>query len=94
MFNRRPIAHIKMTPSAADVTEARFKRFLRDLETYERKLEFERTLDSFLDLYSAWKHTHQEPLKLRLVMLAFELHRMDPHFECELTFEGATSAHA
>ena len=86
MFNRRPIAHIKLAPSAADVSEARFKRFLRDLETYERKLGYARTMDSFLDLYSAWKHTHQEPLKLRLVMLAFELHRLNHDFQCDLSF--------
>ena len=94
MFNRRPIAHIKLAPSAADGSEARFKRFLRDLETYEHRLEYERTLDSFLDLYSAWKHTHQEDLKLRLVMLAFELHRIDPHFVCDLAFADQAPAHA
>jgi hypothetical protein len=78
------------------MSDARFKRFLRDLETYERKLGYERSMDSFLDLYSAWKHTHQESLKLRLVMLAFELHRIDPHFQCDLSFEDATApmAHA
>ncbi len=85
MFHR-PISHIKMLPSATEVTEARFKRFLKDLEGYERKFIFERTLDSFLDLYSHWKRTHEESLKVRLVMLLFELHRLDPGFRCDLSF--------
>jgi hypothetical protein len=87
MFNRRPIAHIKLAPSAADVSEARFKRFVRDLETYERKLDFQRTLDAFLDLYSSWKKSRDGRLKLRLVMLAFELHRLDGGFQCDLSFK-------
>jgi hypothetical protein len=72
------------------VSEARFRRFLRQLDVYERKLAFERTMDAFLDLYSTWKRTRQPPLKVRLVMLAFELHRLDPDFCCELSFpEGS-----
>ena len=86
MFHR-PIAHAKVVPTALEVSEARFRRFLKDLETYERKLTFERTLDAFLDLYSSWKKTHAKPLKLRLVMLAFELHRLNHQFQCELSFQ-------
>lgn len=86
MFSRRQLPHIKVPPTASEITEARFKRFIKDLEAYERKLTFERTLDSFLDLYSSWKRTHAEPLKLRLVMLAFELHRLDHDFQCDLSF--------
>ena len=77
---------MKVTPSELEISEARFKRFLKELDGYERKLMFERTLDSFLDLYSSWKRTHEEPLKLRLVMLAFELNRLDPQFQCDLSF--------
>ena len=83
---QRPISHIKSVPTALEVSEARFKRFVKDLETYERKFLFERTLDSFLDLYSSWKKTHAPPLKLRLVMLAFELHRLNHDFQCDLSF--------
>jgi hypothetical protein len=86
MFPHRPISHLRSTPTAPEVLDARFKRFLKDLETYERKFIYERTLDAFLDLYSAWKKTHQRPLKLRLVMLAFELHRLDREFTCDLSF--------
>jgi hypothetical protein len=86
MFHRRPTAHMKLLPSDLEVSEARFKRFLKDLHTYEQRLSFERTLDAFLDVYSSWKRTHEEPLKLRLVMLAFELHRLDPQFHCDLSF--------
>lgn len=86
MFQRRPTPHTRIAPSELEVNEARFKRFLKDLETYERKLSFERTLDAFLDLYSSWRKTHAEPLKLRLVMLAFELHRLDHEFQCDLSF--------
>ena len=88
MFHR-PLSHIRITPSALEVSEARFKRFLKDLEGYERKLTFERTLDAFLDLYSSWKKTHEQRLKLRLVMLAFELHRLDHEFQCDLSFRDA-----
>jgi len=88
MFHRRPTpSHVRPTPSDHELTEARFKRFLRELETYERKIAFERTLDAFLDLYSSWKKTRHGQLKLRLVMLAFELHRLDREFRCELSFK-------
>ena len=86
MFER-PFSHIKVPPSASDVSEARFKRFIKDLEGYERKLDFERTMDAFLDLYSSWKKTHAQEVKVRLVMLVFELHRLDNHFECDLSFK-------
>ena len=86
MFQRRVAPHIKLLPSELEVTEARFKRFLKDLHTYEQRLTFERTLDAFLDVYSSWKKTHDEQIKLRLVMLAFELHRLDHQFQCDLSF--------
>ncbi len=87
MFQRRvtPI-NKRLTASAPELLEARFRRFLRDLRTYERHLEFQATMDGFLDLYSSWKKTHDELTKLRLVMLAFELHRLDEGFQCELDF--------
>ena len=91
MFQRRPTPHVRIPPSEIEVTEARFRRFLKDFETYEKKLEFERTLDSFLDLYSSWRKTHQAPLKIRLVMLAFELHRLDHEFECDLSFADTST---
>ena len=84
---QRPFSHIKAIPSALEVSEARFKRFVKELEMYERKLTFERTMDSFLDLYSSWKKTHAKPIKVRLVLLAFELHRLDRQFQCDLSFK-------
>ena len=84
---QRPFSHIKLPPSAQELSEARFKRFMKELEAYERQFTYERTLDAFLDLYSSWKKTHQQPLKLRLVMLAFELHRLDRQFQCDLLFQ-------
>ncbi len=69
-----------------ELSEARFRRFLRELHAYERELAFEETLNAFLDLYSVWLKTHEPWLKIRVVMLAFELHRMDPAFECTLAF--------
>ena len=83
---QRPLFPVKHPLSAPEVSEARFKRFLKEMEGYERKLMFERTLDAFLDLYSSWKKTHETPLKLRLVMLAFELHRLNREFQCDLLF--------
>ena len=88
---QRPVSHIKLPPAAPEVFEARFKRFLKEFELYERKRSFERTLDGFLDLYSLWKKTHEPPLKLRLVMLAFELHRLDPEFQCDLSFHETSA---
>ena len=84
---QRPFSHIKTSPTSLEVSEARFKRFLKELETYERKLTFERTLDAFLDLYSSWKKTHKQEMKLRLVMLVFELHRLNREFQCDLFFQ-------
>ena len=84
---QRPAPHMKHLPTAPEVSEARFRRFLKDLEGYERRLTFERTVDAFLDLYSQWKRTHEQALKLRLVMLAFELHRLDSQFQCDLSFQ-------
>lgn len=80
--------------TAPEVSEARFKRFLRELQAYERKVDFEQTLDAFLDLYSSWKKTHAPPLKLRLVMLVFELHRLNRHFQCELSFREPPASSA
>ena len=83
MFQRpsrpMPISH-------DEVSETRFKRFMKEFGVYERHLTFEDTLDSFLDLYSLWMRTHEPSLKLRLVLLAFELHRLDHSFECNLAF--------
>ena len=85
MFSRPP--HGKSAPTGSEVSEARFKRFAREMEAYERRITYEHTLDGFLDLYSSWKKTHDPVLKLRLVMLAFELNRLDHHFQCDLVFE-------
>ncbi len=87
MFHRQA-PHTKIDPTALEVSEARFKRFVREMDAYERKLTFERTLDAFFDLYSEWKKTREDALKLRLVMLAFELHRLDRQFACDLNFQG------
>ena len=83
---QRPAPHARISPSSLEVSEARFKRFVKEMEVYERKLEFERTLDALLDLYSSWRRSHEQPLKLRIVMLVFELHRLDNHFQCTLSF--------
>ena len=85
MFHR-PIPHMRPDPTAQEISEARFKRFMKDLDTYERKFIFERTLDAFLDLYSDWKKSHGQDVKLRLVMLGFELHRLNPEFQFDLFF--------
>ena len=86
MFNK-PVSHLRLPPGIAEVSEARFRRFLRDLESYERHFVFERTVDAFLDVYSQWKKTRETGLKLRMVMLLFELHRLDAAFQCDFSFE-------
>ncbi len=73
-----------ITPS--ELSEARFRRFMRELNTYERQVVFEETLNTFLDLYGAWLKTREPWMKIRVVMLAFELHQLDPKFEFNLAF--------
>lgn len=87
MFQRHLSRINRIGPTVSELTEARFKRFMREMEAYEQKLIFERTLDAFLDVYSSWKKTYAQTLKIRLVMLAFELHRLDNTFVCELSFK-------
>ncbi len=95
MFQRRVSAtNRKTSPSAPELLEARFRRFLRDFQSYEQHLEFQSTMDSFLDLYSSWKRNGDELTKLRLVMLAFELHRLDSAFQCDLSFDGSRGGEA
>ena len=84
MFERQ--SHPRRTISQTELSDARFKRFLKDLDTYERQVAFEETLDAFLDVYSAWMKTHEPWMKIRVVMLAFELHRLDSAFEFNLAF--------
>ena len=74
-----------------DVSEARFKRFMREFSVYEQQVTFQETLDTFLDIYSAWMKMHDPWMKMRLVMLAFELNRLNPSFECTLAFQEETS---
>ena len=81
-----PRSHKPVPISPLEMSDTRFRRFLRELTAYEQKLAYQETLDAFLDLYSAWLKTHEPWLKIRVVMLAFELHRMDPAFECSLSF--------
>ena len=45
--NHRPISI-----GRRDVSEARFKRFVKELNVYERKTLYDDTLDTFLDTYS------------------------------------------
>ena len=84
---QRPVSNSRGAPTSPELAEARFKRFVKEFESYARKRLVERTLDAFLDLYSQWKRTHRPLLKLRLVMLAFELHRLDRDFRCDLSFK-------
>ena len=88
MFPLQPRAHGPSEPPSPDLesAEARFRKFARDFRAYEQHATFEETLDAFLDLYSSWMKHHEPWLKIRLVMLAFELHRLDPSFECTLAF--------
>ena len=88
---QRPVPRLRRLPTASELFEARFKRFARELKRYEQHVSFERTLDAFLDLYSNWKKTHAKPIKIRLVMLAFELHRLNPEFRCDLSFKDSSS---
>ena len=83
MFQR---SSSQRTVSRPEVSEARFKRFVRELNAYERRVAFDETLNVFLDLYSAWLKTREPWMKIRVVMLAFELNQLDPAFECNLAF--------
>ena len=85
MFGR----HFQREPaplSRHEISEVRFKQFLRDLDAYEREHAVTETRDAFLDVYSRWLKTREPWLKIRVVMLAFELHRLDPAFQFDLSF--------
>ena len=85
MFGR----HFQREPaplSRHEISEVRFKQFLRDLNAYEREHAVTETRDAFLDVYSRWLKTREPWLKIRVVMLAFELHRLDPAFQFDLSF--------
>ena len=83
---RRP-EHHAISIRQQDVSDARFKRFMREFDAYEQQVAFQDTLDTFLDLYSAWMKMHEPWMKVRLVMLAFEPNRLNPRFECTLAFQ-------
>ncbi len=86
MFGRQHPRSISVTRN--EVSEARFRQFLHDLNAYERKVTFEEGRDTFLDLYSAWMKMHEPWIKIQLVMLAFELHRLNPEFQFDLNFNA------
>ena len=83
---QRPAQRQMGAVSQAEVSDARFRRFMRDLREYEHRQAYEEAMNAFLDLYSAWLKMHEPWLKIRLVMLAFELNRLNPAFECSLSF--------
>ena len=72
--------------SQVEVSDARFRRFMKELREYDSQQAYEEALNVFLDMYSAWMKMREPWLKIRLVMLAFELHRLNPQFECSLSF--------
>ena len=82
---RRP-EHAKSKVRKREPSEARFRKFAKELHVYEQKISFDDTMDTFLELYSAWMKTREPWLKLRILMLAFELKRLKPAFTCTLEF--------
>lgn len=58
-----------------------------ELRAYERKINRQATLDAMLDAYSEWLRTKNPVLKISVTDLMLQLHQIDPHFFCELSFE-------
>ena len=77
-------------PSARDLVNARFARFLKELAHYEHEEHRRETLDAFLDAYSAWRRTHSVARRAEVEHLAEELHALDARFVFH--FEGVPVA--
>lgn len=77
-------------PSARELVNARFARFLKELAQYERDERRRETLDAFLDAYSAWRRTHSAARRAEVERLAEELHALDARFVFHV--EGAPVA--
>ena len=75
-------------PSRAEIQEARFQRFLRDLKVYEQQVELEETTDEFLELYQAWIKRREPSMKVAIVSLLFRIHTLNPKFTFDLFFNG------
>lgn len=81
---RRPRSPV---PAPYEVSEARFNKFRKDFESYEKDIIFERTQDAVLALYSQRKTDKSWELKFRIVCLLFELHRLCPGYSVDMTFK-------
>lgn len=67
---------------AQEVRDARWKRFGKELEEYERKENYQRTLDTLLEVYAIKPRTWL--VKYRLVALLFELRRLNSNVSMTL----------
>lgn len=63
------------------LSEGQVSRLLEELKAYEDESGLREKRDQFLDLYSEWLKTRQEPLRLKLDELAKEIRVIDPHFD-------------
>lgn len=77
-------------PSARDLVNARFARFLKELARYEREERRRAALDAFLDAYSAWRHAPSAAGRAEVERLADALHALDARFVFHV--EGAPVA--
>jgi hypothetical protein len=57
----------------------------RSVETAGRRLRLERKKDEFLDAYLEWKARRTEDARQRVLVIAEELHRLDPSFTCNIS---------
>lgn len=76
----------KSLPTHQEVSEARWKRFEKEFEVYERKQEYLKTLDSFLELYGKLKTQDSFEIRYRLVSLMFEMKRLNANLKMEVNF--------
>ena len=71
-------------PKAAELTEARFQKFVREFAVYEAERLRQAAQDQFLDAYSIWMR-HRSPVTYEhLVHAILHLRQLDPSFQFPL----------
>ena len=64
--------------------DSEFGTFLDHMKLYEKKMEFEKKQNLFLDLYSQWLKKKTSMLRLKINNICKELHELDPTFNFKL----------
>lgn len=69
-----------------EVSEARHNRFSKDLANYEMKELFNEVMDKMLEEYAEWRSRRTFEHQHKVLMLFFQLKRIDPKYQAEINF--------